>query len=130
LWTLFGADGNIQLHGNGNQAETYVDHIPQRFAVVYGRPEFSAGYHRLSAYKPPVFNATNYSYYDVDWMGLGPVRVAGVDTSFDGRIEYQYANHSFYFNGDHELKTRVLSEKKMRDSASSSFATWTYEYPD
>ncbi len=87
---------------------------------------FSTGYYKLTSYDPPELNASTYEYNSGQYDRY---ELTAVNTSYDGRLEYLYNNHTFYFYVQ-PLETRVVVEKQMRTSDSASFSTWEYDYPD
>ncbi len=86
----------------------------------------NSGYYKLTSYDPPELSASTYEY---DTGQYDRYELTAVDTSFGGRMEYSYVNHTFYFYVQ-SLDTRVVSQKKIRFNSEGSTYTWDYAYPD
>jgi RHS repeat-associated protein len=85
----------------------------------------NSGYYKLTGYDPPEIAASTYEY---DSGSYDHYELTAVNTSYGGRLEYSYTDHTFYFYVQ-SLDTRVVSQKKMRTSSTATFSTWTYTYP-
>jgi hypothetical protein len=85
----------------------------------------NSGYYKLTGYDPPEIAASTYEY---DTGLYDRYELTAVNTSYGGRFEYSYVNHTFYFYVQ-SLDTRVVSQKKMRTAAAAAFNTWNYTYP-
>ncbi|MGD2089137.1 MAG: hypothetical protein PVH61_23365, partial [Candidatus Aminicenantes bacterium] len=83
------------------------------------------GYYQLQEYDPPEIPASTYEYNSGQYDRY---ELTAVNTSFGGRIEYDYQDHTFYFKTQ-PLQTRVLKERSIKFSAGESFKTWGYTYP-
>jgi hypothetical protein len=83
------------------------------------------GYYQLQSYDPPEIPASTYEYNS----GLSnQYELKAVNTSFGGRIEYDYDVHTFNLYNQ-AVETRVLVEKRIRFKPGELFKTWTYSYP-
>lgn len=86
---------------------------------------FSSGYYKLNEYDPPELNPVTYEYGD----GLSSNwELNAVNTSYGGRMEYEYADHTFYYF-TYALSTKVVQTKRIKFSSSSDFRIWGYTYP-
>ncbi|MCP5048893.1 MAG: hypothetical protein GY940_17110, partial [bacterium] len=91
----------------------------------YTVDEFSLGYYRLKEFNPPVLPAVTYEYE----TGSQPdFKLTAVNTSYGGRMEYQYEDHTFYYKHIN-LYTDVVKQKKIRFNSSGTLKTWIYTYP-
>ncbi|MCP5046009.1 MAG: RHS repeat protein, partial [bacterium] len=83
------------------------------------------GYYRLKEFNPPVLPPVSYEYES----GSSPdVKLTAVNTSYGGRMEYQYEDHTFYYKHIN-LYTDVVKQKKIRFNSSGAFKNWIYTYP-
>jgi YD repeat-containing protein len=83
------------------------------------------GYYQLQEYDPPEIPASTYEYNDGQYDHY---ELTAVDTSFGGRIEYEYQGHTFYFKTQ-PLETRVLRRKHISFYGPNNLRTWEYTYP-
>jgi len=84
------------------------------------------GYYKLTEYNPPEIDSSTYEYYS----GLyDHYELTAVNTSYGGRMEYEYVDHTFYYQVQ-PLQTRVVDRKRIRFTSSGSLQTWNYNYPD
>ncbi len=91
----------------------------------YSIGAFSNGYYRLDKYDPPELNSVTYEYgsgLSSNWELLA------VNTSYGGRMEYEYADHVFYYF-TYALSTKVVQTKRIKFSSSSDYRLWNYTYP-
>ena len=89
----------------------------------YTVDEFNGDYYKLTTFAPPVLPAVTYEYGNgltSNWELLA------VNTSYGGRMEYEYADQTFYYQV-YALDTKVVHEKRIKFG--SDFKTWTYSYP-
>jgi len=87
----------------------------------------TSGYYKLTHYDPPEIPASTYEY---EYEGSSSrFELSAVNTSFGGRMEYDYEDHTFYFLVQ-PLYTRVVTSKKIRFSSSGAYSYWYYDYPD
>jgi YD repeat-containing protein len=76
------------------------------------------GYYRLKKFDPPELPASTYEYYS----GSDKYEIKTVNTSYGGKMSYEYDNHTFYFQVQ-PLYTRVVTKKSINSS------NWFYTYP-
>jgi len=81
---------------------------------------------KLISYKPPEIPAATYEYYTDE--GMEHYQLKAVNTSFGGRMEYEYEDHEFNFVS-YTLRTRVVKTKRIKFFSSDSYKTWIYTYP-
>jgi hypothetical protein len=101
---------------NANGSTVYYDYTVDRF---------NSDYYKLTSFAPPVLPAVTYEYGNgltSNWELLA------VNTSYGGRMEYEYADQTFYYQV-YALQTKVIHEKRIKFSSSDPFKTWTYSYP-
>ncbi len=83
------------------------------------------GYHRLSEYNPPEISKSTYKYNS----GQGDsYELRVVNTAYGGKMEYDYVDHTFYYQV-YSLETQVVSQKRIDFDSSGNYSTWNYSYP-
>jgi RHS repeat-associated protein len=91
----------------------------------YTVDSFNGDYYKLTSFDPPVLPAATYEYdsgLSSNWELLA------VNTSYGGRMEYEYVEHDFYYYTK-ILNTKVIYNKKIKFSSGAAFSTWAYSYP-
>ena len=81
-----------------------------------------SGYYQLQEYDPPEIPKSYY--YHLNGQS-NYFELYAIDTSFGGRIEYDYVVHTFNLYNQ-SVETRVLEEKRIRFKPGELFKTWTY----
>jgi len=119
---------NFTLENNTLNKLNYISVKNATGTIVYYDytvDEFNGDFFKLTAFDPPVLNPVTYVYGNgltSNWELLA------VNTSYGGRMEYEYADQTFYYQV-YALQTKVIREKRIRFSSTSDFKTWTYSYP-
>jgi RHS repeat-associated protein len=94
-------------------------------SYYYTVDKFNGDFNKLTSFNPPELPAVTYEYGDgmtSNWELLA------VNTSYGGRMEYEYADHTFNYQV-YPLQTKVISKKKIKFSSDAMFKTWDYTYP-
>ena len=94
-------------------------------SYYYTVDEFNGDYYKLTRFAPPVLPAVTYEY----GSGLASNwELLAVNTSYGGRMEYEYAEQTFYYQV-YALQTKVIHKKRIKFSSGSDFKIWAYSYP-
>jgi hypothetical protein len=83
------------------------------------------GYYQLQSYDPPEIPASTYEYNNGQYDHY---ELTVVNTSFGGRIEYDYEVHTFNLYNQ-ALETRVLKEKRILFYPGEPIESWTFSFP-
>lgn len=97
------------------------------YSVGNFQPGNPASYHRLEQFDPPELPAVSFEYKN----GLNnEYELTKANTCYGGYIRYDYAEHSFYYQNNTYILTRVVSLKYVKFTSGGQEKAWTYSYPD